>query len=130
MSIYHKFWRISRFKYKIYDYIIPFYNEKNLIYLSPAYLAYWKTKNQAIPPTSLLVDKKACKEGNYLFANDANIGEATSSPTMKADDRKPSSKLFKLNSPLQVKMKKTVKKVERSSKIWPILVQKKSMKHI
>lgn len=36
----------------------------------------------------------------YLFANEANIGEATRSPTMKADDITPSSKLFNLNSPL------------------------------
>jgi hypothetical protein len=42
----------------------------------------------------------ATQNGYYLFANDANIGEATRSPTIKADDRTPSSKLLKLNSPL------------------------------
>lgn len=40
-------------------------------------------------------------ESVHLFAKEANIGEATSSPTMKADERTPSWKLFKLNSPLQ-----------------------------
>jgi hypothetical protein len=36
----------------------------------------------------------------YLFDRDANIGEAIRSPTIKADDRTPSSKLFNLKSPL------------------------------
>jgi len=36
----------------------------------------------------------------HLLAKEANIGEATRSPTMKADDRTPSSKLLKLKSPL------------------------------
>jgi len=40
------------------------------------------------------------KNNHYLFAREANIGEATRSPTIKADDRTPSSKLFKLKSPL------------------------------
>lgn len=39
----------------------------------------------------------------YLLASEANIGDATKSPTIKAEDRIPSSKLFKLNSPLQIK---------------------------
>lgn len=34
---------------------------------------------------------------------DANIGDATRSPTIKAEDKIPSSKLLKLNSPLQHK---------------------------
>jgi hypothetical protein len=42
----------------------------------------------------------AKQDGYYLFANDANMGEATRSPTIKADDRTPSSKLLKWNSPL------------------------------
>jgi hypothetical protein len=37
--------------------------------------------------------------GLTLLAKEANIGEATRSPTMKADDRTPSSKLLKLKSP-------------------------------
>lgn len=37
---------------------------------------------------------------HYLFVRDANIGEARRSPTIKADDRIPSSKLFKSKSPL------------------------------
>lgn len=40
-------------------------------------------------------------EGIHLFAKDANIGEATRSPTMNADDKTPSWKLLKLKSPLQ-----------------------------
>lgn len=39
-------------------------------------------------------------EAHYLFANDANIGQATRSPTMKAEDKTPSSKSFRLKSPL------------------------------
>lgn len=42
---------------------------------------------------------------NYLLAREANIGEATRSPTIKADDKTPSSKLFKLKSPLHTKRK-------------------------
>lgn len=41
------------------------------------------------------------KEDVHLFAKDANIGEATRSPTINAEDRTPSWKLFKLKSPLQ-----------------------------
>lgn len=37
----------------------------------------------------------------YLFARDANIGEAIRSPTINADDSMPSWKLFKLKSPLK-----------------------------
>lgn len=37
----------------------------------------------------------------HLFAKEANIGEATRSPTINAEDRTPSSKLFKSKSPLQ-----------------------------
>jgi hypothetical protein len=40
---------------------------------------------------------------NYLLARDANIGQATRSPTRKADDKIPSSKLFKLKSPLHIR---------------------------
>ena len=40
-------------------------------------------------------------EGVHLFDKDANIGEATRSPTINAEDRTPSWKLFKLKSPLQ-----------------------------
>lgn len=43
-------------------------------------------------------------ETHYLFASDANIGEARRSPTMKADDKTPSSKLFKLKSPLYTRI--------------------------
>jgi len=41
----------------------------------------------------------------YLFAREANIGEATRSPTIKAEDKTPSSKLFKLKSPLHKRRK-------------------------
>jgi len=43
-------------------------------------------------------------EAHYLFANDANIGQATRSPTMKAEDKTPSSKLLRLKSPLWKQM--------------------------
>ena len=43
----------------------------------------------------------ATTEVIHLFANDANMGEATRSPTMNADDKTPSWKLLKLKSPLQ-----------------------------
>lgn len=46
------------------------------------------------------------QEGAYLLASDANIGEATRRPTINADDRTPSWKLFKLKSPLQAMVKK------------------------
>jgi len=48
---------------------------------------------------------------NYLLARDANIGEATRSPTIKADDKTPSSKLFNLKSPLHTSRQivKTIK---------------------
>lgn len=38
---------------------------------------------------------------NYLLARDTNIGEAMRSPTIKSDDKTPSSKLFNLKSHLQ-----------------------------
>lgn len=46
------------------------------------------------------------QEGAYLLASDANIGEAARRPTINADDRTPSWKLFKLKSPLQAMVKK------------------------
>jgi len=40
-------------------------------------------------------------EAIHLLAREANIGEAIRSPTINADDRTPSWKLFKLKSPLK-----------------------------
>lgn len=45
---------------------------------------------------------KQTQNGLYLFADDANIGDAIRSPTMNADDKTPSSKLSKLKSPLNL----------------------------
>lgn len=42
------------------------------------------------------------KSDHDLCAKDANIGDATRSPTMNADDITPSSKLVKSKSPLHV----------------------------
>jgi hypothetical protein len=39
-------------------------------------------------------------KGLCIFANDANMGEAINNPTINADDSTPSSKLFRLKSPL------------------------------
>lgn len=47
----------------------------------------------------------------YLFAKDANIGEDKRSPTINADDRRPSLKLFKSKSPLQAPMHHTIMKL-------------------
>jgi hypothetical protein len=41
--------------------------------------------------------------GFTLLAREANIGQATRSLTIKADDKIPSSKLFKLKSPLHTR---------------------------
>jgi hypothetical protein len=38
-------------------------------------------------------------KGFWLFAKEANIGEAIRSPTINADDKTPSWKLFKLKAP-------------------------------
>lgn len=46
-----------------------------------------------IPKHNLDVLQVQCKEPSkeiYLFAKEANIGDATRSPTMNADDKRPS----------------------------------------